>query len=531
MNVAWNKFQKSEHSKLECHQCHRQSQYANARQLFLWVAVRPSDIPKHGKVPTKVCAECHIQKNADSTWKRVIATSGHRVHMKSDSAALKNIECVTCHGQEVHHFTTVDKTCGQAGCHNSSKTQVTLGKMAGQTSQHCTGCHSFTVPVKETLSIDSTKKYLVPSATTCLGCHAMQKKMGAFNVATDKHAGMCGSCHDAHKDKLPKDALTRCGNSGCHSKPLEETPFHRGIPAASITKCESCHKAHTWKTDGTSCQSCHKDIFTNEGRTPPGLPSKAAVAPEGPNAPTRVGPQRRVPGLAVGFAPVRWIRAAWQSIAPQTVTKSPKRKLSRVSLPPGSRPFKHGLHKNMLCSACHSSSERHGALTVTKAADCAACHHAADQPLSCEGCHSKSSLANVSLVTNTIKLSVWKLPKERTANFKHSAHIKSECKDCHSKGPGYAPQKDCSTCHEKHHTAESDCRSCHVGVKDLHKRTVHQGCAVSGCHVDKSVAALSTSRQVCLSCHVEMANHKRGGDCAECHKVTWTPQPVLSAKP
>ncbi|MEO8451477.1 MAG: hypothetical protein ABI647_16910, partial [Gemmatimonadota bacterium] len=62
MNVPFGKFQAraGKHDSLQCHACHQQSIFASSRQLVLWVANRPTEIGKHAKVPTSVCAGCHV---------------------------------------------------------------------------------------------------------------------------------------------------------------------------------------------------------------------------------------------------------------------------------------------------------------------------------------------------------------------------------------------------------------------------------------------------------------------------------------
>jgi hypothetical protein len=184
------------------------------------------------------------------------------------------------------------------------------------------------------------------------------------------------------------------------------------------------------------------------------------------------------------------------------------------------RPFRHRTHKDVTCTACHSSDSKHGAVTVKTAADCQSCHHAADRARGCEGCHAAKTLTPSLSVTRDIKLTVWNAPKTRVQRFTHPQHRDLECATCHTKGPELAVTKDCASCHAEHHEPTRDCRSCHTGVKEQHTRSVHQGCAASGCHVGAEYAAMPTARQVCLSCHVDMSNHKRGGECADCHKMT-----------
>ena len=161
MKTAFSRFRVSEHDKLECHACHQQSIFASTRELYYWVLDRPEKIPPHAPVPNTVCGTCHQQSQADSTWKRISATAGHRVHFKSDSSALKDLMCVKCHAQDVHAFKAVDLSCGQSGCHE--KVEVRLGAMANQSGLHCVTCHEFTRPVSEAISVDSTRKALVPA--------------------------------------------------------------------------------------------------------------------------------------------------------------------------------------------------------------------------------------------------------------------------------------------------------------------------------------------------------------------------------
>ena len=69
MKEPFQRFAGSKHDSLSCHACHQQSMYANARQLYLWVAERPEKIGKHAKA--KSMAE-HIDETIHSI--RRIAT-------------------------------------------------------------------------------------------------------------------------------------------------------------------------------------------------------------------------------------------------------------------------------------------------------------------------------------------------------------------------------------------------------------------------------------------------------------------------
>jgi hypothetical protein len=264
---VYQRFQQSKHHRiadLRCHDCHDEPLVAEMKQIVFWMTKRPERVGPHAPVPREVCAACHIQKNADSTWQRIVATAGHSVHVVSDTAKKLKIECLTCHGVTAHRFVPVAQTCAQSGCHKNI--QIKLGKMAQQTSLHCTMCHRFTQPIVETVSVDTARASLIPSHEECLACHAMQKQMADFVPAKDPHKGECGWCHDPHKQTEPRMAFQTCANVGCHARADTASAFHRGIGHAALGDCGSCHQAHTWKVKGSSCLHCHKNIFDEPAR-------------------------------------------------------------------------------------------------------------------------------------------------------------------------------------------------------------------------------------------------------------------------
>ena len=124
MDPAFSEFVNFEdkHDTLSCHDCHQQPVTASLRQLYLWVAERPEEIGAHAKVANAVCMKCHVIEGDTAVWQRIASTAGHRVHLESDSTALKDLQCVTCHGTEVHRFVPAPETCGQSGCHDQDDT-------------------------------------------------------------------------------------------------------------------------------------------------------------------------------------------------------------------------------------------------------------------------------------------------------------------------------------------------------------------------------------------------------------------------
>jgi nitrate/TMAO reductase-like tetraheme cytochrome c subunit len=485
MSTAWTKFQHSEHKKLKCHDCHQQSIFASMRQLYFWVAERPKSIPVHAKVPTSICQNCHNQANPDSSWKHIIASAGHSVHLRNDKPALRNVQCVTCHGAEVHHFVPIQQTCGQSDCHANLRVQ--LGKMAGQSSMHCTGCHAFTDRVADNISPDSARVSLVPTGEKCLACHPMERRVAAklaeFSPTREAHKAVCGACHDPHKQLTPKAAFQTCATAECHARADTLTPFHRGLPKGALANCGSCHKAHVWKVQSKECQACH--------RTPP---------------------DRRIA----------------HDIALEMDSGD-----EAIPTPSDTILFSHARHKTVGCSSCHSSEESHGAVVVRPLVGCQQCHHGPKQKAECSTCHTQDKLVGRPQQVS-LTMSVWPAARTRSLGFEHGRHAKVECKTCHTKALTLGVEKTCQSCHAEHHTATASCVSCHPPVptreNTAHPRAVtHTGCSGSGCHTDASVLALAPTRNVCLSCHREQLNHQPTGDCAACHLVNWSPAVRRSA--
>ena len=533
MTDAYQRFGTSAHQSLQCHDCHQQSLYASMMQVYYWVAERPASIPPHAKVPSAVCARCHEQGNARKTWQYVIATAGHSVHLRSDNPRLKNIQCVTCHGTELHRFVPVESTCGQSGCH--AGIAIRLGKMRDQTELHCVSCHPFTTPVARQLSPDSAAQVLEPATQQCLDCHQMRRAILAFNPLEDPHRGQCGWCHNPHTQTTPAAAFTTCTTAGCHAGADTLTSMHRGLGRHVLANCGACHAAHSWKVDATACLRCHSNIFSN--------PSHHALVPP---ARTAFLSTRAV------WRPIVWLaqhvipRGAprLMILAPDPMRRgssSPRDSAARAAasgLPPGPDgeahtghelnggtdtlpPFSHRVHRALRCTACHNSAQQHGAVLIRSIHDCQACHHAATQQKTCDQCHVPESLARQFLVRTVVRASVLETPQVRDLPFRHVQHDTIACRTCHTAPVTLAP-RSCTDCHVSHHQVADECIACHHPVLTTHTRAAHLGCGGEGCHTDAAVAVLPPARNVCLVCHEQQVAHYLGRDCATCHAVSWT---------
>ncbi|MGI9627103.1 MAG: NapC/NirT family cytochrome c [Longimicrobiales bacterium] len=259
MESAYGRFQDSEHGVLECHDCHQQPVSASARQLVLWVLERPEEIGAHAPVDNEICVTCHVTEDPDSTWHQIAGTAGHRAHLESDSTALTEATCVTCHGLEVHRFVPGLQTCGQSGCHQEDATQIVLGGMATtETTLHCVACHSFNAPVGEEAPTLDVFAALSPASEQCSTCHVTEGVQETFDVEGDPHEGRCGLCHNPHEQTLPELAQETCATADCHQDFFDQTPFH-GLESVHASDCASCHEAHTW-TAPTDCRACHTDL-------------------------------------------------------------------------------------------------------------------------------------------------------------------------------------------------------------------------------------------------------------------------------
>lgn len=533
MNPAFQKFSdpKNKHGKLSCHDCHQQSLYASARQLYLWVAERPEKIGQHAKVPNKVCEACHVTGDTAS-WQRIAATAGHRVHLESDSSALKDIQCVSCHGVEVHRFLPVSETCGQSACHKPSETKIVLGKMAEQTDFHCTSCHEFTADVPALATRDSARGTLVPGMPQCLGCHQMQKVLADFDATKDPHGGKCGTCHNPHAQKTVAAAVKTCTTAGCHANWRDE-PFHVGASHRQVAaQCLTCHVPHAAKVDASSCEGCHLSVRTR-GRLRPPLPfdttkalkrADATTTPGPPEAPYLGSGHSMTMGPSRGGGPMADADDGAAIFARAEVAPPAADAGVRFSRPPpaAADSFRHARHAKLACLVCHTTGTGTGRLTFQPPRGCAICHHQAPTSSGCSTCHQANEYSAAQHTTMTVKVPGHD-PTPRPVNFFHAVHKERACLACHTTPvtravpPG---QAQCNECHGEHHAAGRNCSACHtIAEPKFAHRTLeaaHQRC--DACHTATTIAELTPTRGFCSTCHTAKAKgHFEQKECSVCH--------------
>lgn len=533
MNPAFQKFgsEKNKHVKLSCHDCHQQSLYASAKQVYLWVAERPEKIPKHGKVPNRVCETCHVTKDT-ATWQHIASTAGHRVHLESDSSALKNLQCVTCHGVELHRFLPVSQTCGQSGCHKTSETKIVLGKMAEQTDFHCTSCHAFTADVPALATRDSARGTLVPGKAECLGCHKMQKVLADFDQSKDPHGGKCGTCHNPHVQKTVAAAIKTCTTAGCHANWRDE-PFHVGASHKQVaSQCITCHVPHAAKVDASNCEGCHLSV-RSRGRLRPPLPFDTTKALKRAGATITRAP----PDVAYADSRHSAVLASTRGGGPLAESSDiamlfeqndvrPAVYYAEAGLsrpPPGAAaPFPHARHAKLACLVCHETGTGIGRLTFKPPRGCAICHHQAPTSSNCSTCHRTNEYMAVKHATMTVTVPGHE-PQPRPVDFFHAMHTKRTCLECHTTPVTRAlsaAQAQCKDCHTDHHAVGRNCSACHriADPKFAHRtlEAAHQRC--DACHTATTVVELTPTRSFCSTCHTTKAKgHYDQKECSVCH--------------
>jgi nitrate/TMAO reductase-like tetraheme cytochrome c subunit len=466
MQDPFDRFAQSEHRGLTCKACHQPTMVVRTQMALAQILENPDEIHTHAEVPNRVCAECHIRGDPER-WRQIAASAGHRVHMESQDPSLRGLQCVQCHSSGIHEFAATDRTCAQAGCHET--TEVRLGRM-GQLTIHCASCHEFNAPVAATVPRDTLAIALRPQQEQCLSCHAMRAMLPNF-PEHDAHSGACGACHDPHAQTTPAQAVQSCAVGGCHTRVDTVTAFHRGLSPSTLTNCTSCHTAHEFRAP-TDCLQCHQDIY----RRPP-----------------------VVTALATGRPRADAIR------------------------------FQHGQHQNVDCAACHDTTRTHGAIAIASFAECRSCHHTPPVSVTCTNCHERGELGRQYRLPQRMVIAN-RPAQTRQLPFDHGPHAGESCNACHTPGlTQSAANVTCTSCHQQHHRPEADCRACHqTPAPTAHTVAAHATCTGAGCHTAMPFQGVPRSRQVCLSCHTDLVTHMPGRNCTDCHAL---PRPRAEGGP
>jgi hypothetical protein len=542
---------KGKHDTLTCHSCHPFEIKAQTKELYYWMVARPDRIPPHAKVPREVCEQCHVTGPAKDTWKRVNTTAGHRAHLQSDSASLKDIACLTCHARTAHRFQPADSTCAQQGCHFTDSIRIRLGRMSArfgpgqplpnEEQLYCNSCHQFTADA-QFVAPDSALGLLRPASRQCFGCHEMRTLLVTFDPAREPHGGSCGMCHNPHTDVKPENALKSCTDAQCHAD-WRDVEFHNGPShRKGVERCETCHESHSARVDASNCVGCHRWVrYESKRRLRPPLPFDTTEA-------LRETSSRELPRGALRFMP-----AGWYGVAPPEYSlaehvppeygqptygrlehgppkfghlehgppeyASPERGTDISAFPSDS--FSHKPHSRLACLTCHNLGSKGGRLTFEVPRGCDICHHQRPAQSDCASCHQDDELA--STVPVQVAVAVPKQDRRRrTVQFEHEKHDTLACTSCHVVPVSLAPVdsvRTCAGCHTEHHAQSRECAACHrtAAIVEAHKRPVDAHGRCDACHTPGTVAQLSPTRSFCLACHSPQQDHYAPRECSACH--------------
>ncbi len=263
MKPAFEAWEKSEHTGINCHECHHLSIPEQNKLLINFVLYRPTSVPeRHGKiiVPWKFCIKCHWEK--DERYPQAPSIARSRYHAKH--VFMEQIECSKCHGYVVHRFLPEERFC--MNCHKNKEVHGTGMEKLACINCHtdrtvdlkpgrnkCLFCHGTDESIRKRLIEDGTidVKYFTPTEETIKKARKITIPSGA------PMQFYCYECHKPHTKVKPDsgDCLR------CHSN-IPDVGKHNTHVKVMGMKCMECHKPHSWrvtpKQAQSDCTKCHE---------------------------------------------------------------------------------------------------------------------------------------------------------------------------------------------------------------------------------------------------------------------------------
>lgn len=256
---AW---EASEHSRVNCHDCHHSTKTDQVRQLYNFVFLGHKSVsPRHGEiiVSKQFCMGCHWERNKKYPQAKQVSTSRYHARHVVDA----DLECTRCHGFVVHKFPANEKVCYR--CHEGKEVH---GR--GMEKLQCFNCHT------------ERRKDLRPDRAKCLMCHGQESTRAelrkgetldvrhfqpsekdiarAIKIEVPFNAPMqfdCFRCHHPHR--LARADWNDC--LMCHSDAPTQGKHELHIRGMSM-KCKDCHKPHRWTVTEEQarrdCVTCHE---------------------------------------------------------------------------------------------------------------------------------------------------------------------------------------------------------------------------------------------------------------------------------
>ena len=266
MQPAFDTWAKSEHTGINCHECHHLSVPEMNELLISFVMHRPNAVPERHKgkviVSQKYCNQCHTEGKAT----RINKSLFHAKHVY-----MEQIECTECHGDVkpdksgLHRFLPTEKFCtkchtdkvvhgeGMGGlacinCHTDRTQDLKPGR------KKCLYCHSSDDNVRKELIADGSMdvRFFPPDS-------AVIKKATKIKVTdTSPMQFYCYTCHKPHTPGKVRPKVETCLK--CHAG-TPKVGKHK-VHLAMDMQCKDCHKPHLWKVTEESakkdCVACHE---------------------------------------------------------------------------------------------------------------------------------------------------------------------------------------------------------------------------------------------------------------------------------
>jgi hypothetical protein len=357
-----------------------------------------------GGQPCKTCHTDHIGRAA----KIVNLDAASFDHTLTDFALAGKHQTAKCEGCHLPKFKHRDAPSACIACHKKDD------RHKGNLGPQCQSCHDPS-GWKSVKAFDHSKtEFPLEGAhveVACVACHAGEKYKGvpktcvACHQKDDVHKGdlgpECEQCHSVaswKKARFDHDRQTRFPLRGGHKK----------------IECAACHGKGTPKKVKSACVACHQKDDVHEGQLGPKCQS--------------------------------------------CHNESDWRKVAKFDHSKTQFPLK-GLHKDVTCKACHTSSDYRAAPV-----ECAGCHidseHKGRLGTRCESCHSAKGWPFFTFDHDMA-----------TAFPLIGAHRDIGCHDCH-RDPRPASLKLLSACID-----------CHV-ADDVHEGEFGRRC--ERCHSSKS---------------------------------------------
>jgi hypothetical protein len=239
MNTAYDSWSASAMHDLACHSCHETDMVESLGHVADVIQNNPDTVTKETVIDNAMCETCHASE--DPQWTQVADTAGHKVHIFNETT---NVECIDCHGLNLHVFEPPEEACLQ--CHDGNHTAADT--LMGT---HCVTCHDFTVE----------EGGLIPDRNDCITCHTDNSLMGPSFPYNAHNDTACQNCHNPHLEEPFPDCTSCHDPTGTiHDVHNFNTCTTCHTPHSDVTIRDNCLTCHTDKTEHwapTSCESCH----------------------------------------------------------------------------------------------------------------------------------------------------------------------------------------------------------------------------------------------------------------------------------